>query len=112
MLEVSGGMRDGAIDSHKATQAAIRLGADAMIIGTVLDLSKKHRSYSGYTQLSETVYTAKIRARFIDLSERHHSHVDGFEHDARKPEAEIAALPWVPSGSAGPGLMQEKALAS
>jgi two-component system cell cycle sensor histidine kinase PleC len=32
--------------------------------------------------------------------------------DARKPEADVAALPWVPSGNAGLGLMQEKALAS
>jgi len=32
--------------------------------------------------------------------------------DARKPEAEVAALPWVASGNAGLGLMQEKALAS
>ena len=31
---------------------------------------------------------------------------------ARKPEAEVTALPWVASGKAGVGLMQEKALAS
>jgi len=30
--------------------------------------------------------------------------------DARKPEAEVTALPWVPQ--AGLGLLQEKALAS
>jgi len=81
MLEVSGGIHDGAVDPEKAQQVAIKLGADAIIMGSILDLKQTVFEYDGYARIKDTIYSATIRVRLIDLTK---------DNDSKKI---VAAIP-------------------
>src|SRR5258705_335085 len=51
MIEVSGAVRDGIVDPEKTQTAALKLGADAIIMGTILDLKEVTTEYLGYVNL-------------------------------------------------------------
>ena len=68
MIEVSGVIRDGIVDPEKAQNIAVKLGADAIVMGTILDLKESSTQYQGYTMLKETIYAARLRVRIINLT--------------------------------------------
>src|SRR5262249_1517101 len=46
----------------------LRLGADGIVMGSILDLKTGSADYHGYTRLKTTTYSAVLRVHLIDLT--------------------------------------------
>lgn len=69
LMEAEFGRLSALVDVSKAVQLGKLLGATAVLMGTVMDVSERHRSFSGYgIQTESTVVTASLRVRLIDIA--------------------------------------------
>lgn len=68
LIEVSGAIHDGLINPEKAQTVALQLGADAIVMGSLLDFQETVVDSNAYSKIRTTTYSATIRVRLIDLS--------------------------------------------
>src|SRR5262245_46062298 len=55
MIDISGSIRDGLLDDEGAQKVGVALGADAIVLGTIVEMNEFVSEYNGYTYIKDTV---------------------------------------------------------
>ena len=72
LLESEFGRLSGLVDAEKAVKLGKLLGANAVVMGTVLDVSSRSKEFSGYgIATRNTVVTGSVRIRVVDIESGH-----------------------------------------
>jgi curli biogenesis system outer membrane secretion channel CsgG len=68
LLESEFGRLSGLVDSEKAAKLGKMLGAKAVVMGTIMDVSTEKKSFSGYAiETRTTLVKCSLRVRIIDI---------------------------------------------
>jgi hypothetical protein len=67
LMAVSGTIHDGLVDPEKAQAVALKLGADVIVTGAILDFQETAVDSNVYAKIKTTTYSATVRVRLIDL---------------------------------------------
>lgn len=68
LLESEFGRRSGLVDTEKAVRFGEMLGANALIMGSILDVASSHNSFSGYgIKTNMVTVRCSVRVRVVDI---------------------------------------------
>jgi curli biogenesis system outer membrane secretion channel CsgG len=68
LVEAEFGQLSGLVDPEKATKLGKLLGANQIVIGTIIDISEETKKFKGYgVQTENKVVTAELRVRVLEI---------------------------------------------